>query len=279
MYSTMNKTLKGFLDVLWYIVVFALVQIVVQMAASGIYACNEGLEFGKVLNGTAGGQYSELLVVSSVMSSLITLMIFKVCRWTPVSRTYLMSRPWVTLVWVALLSFGIILPAEWVYEQLQVNMPESTQALFEGVMKEPLGYLAVGIFAPVVEEMVFRGAVLRTLLNMFDRRWHWVAIVVSALLFGAVHMNVAQGLHAFVIGLLLGWMYYRTASIIPGILLHWINNTVAYLMFHLMPQMSDGKLIDLFHGDGALMYKGLGCSLLVILPSLFQIAVRMRRAS
>jgi len=275
----MNKTSKSFLDVLWYIVMFALVQIAVQMVASGIYAYVEGLGFQEVLAGTAGGHYSELLVVSSVMSSLITLIIFKVCQWTPVSHTYLASRPWGTLVWVALLSVGIILPAEWVYDQLQVSMPESTEALFEGVMKEPLGYLAVGVFAPVVEEMVFRGAVLRTLLNAFNRQWHWVAIVFSALLFGAVHMNMAQGLHAFVIGLLLGWMYYRTSSIVPGILLHWINNTVAYLMFHIMPQMSDGKLIDLFHGDETLMYKGLGCSLLIVIPSLFQLAVRMRRVS
>ena len=104
-----------------------------------------------------------------------------------------------------------------------------------------------------------------------------MAIIFSALIFGAIHLNLAQGLHAFVIGLLLGWMYYRTSSVVPGILLHWINNTVAYLMFHLMPQFGDGKLIDFFHGDESLMYKGLGCSLLIILPSLFQIARRMKR--
>lgn len=273
----MNKTLRSFLDVLWYIIAFALIQFAVQMASAGIYAGVKELEFTEVLQAMSGGRNSELLVVSSVMGSLITLIVFKTCRWTVMSRSYLASRPFGVLVWVALLSLGVILPAEWIYERLQVNMPESTQALFEGVMKEPLGYLAVGILAPIVEEMVFRGAVLRSLLSVFDRRWHWVAIVFSALLFGVVHLNVAQGLHAFVIGLLLGWMYYRTSSIIPGILLHWINNTVAYLMFHLMPHMSDGKLIDLFHGDEMLMYKGLGCSLLIVIPSLYQLAVRMRK--
>lgn len=273
----MNRTLKSFLDIFWYIVVFAVVQIAVQVATAYIYAYVEGLEFRNVFGGMTVGLYSELLVASSVLSSLVTLIIFTACKWTMVSRKYLSSRPWSVLVWVVLLSFGIILPAEWVYEQLQISVPESTEALFEGVMKEPLGYLAVGIFAPVVEEMVFRGAVLRTLVDMFNRQWHWVAIVLSALLFGVIHMNLAQGLHAFVIGLLLGWMYYRTSSIIPGILLHWINNSVAYLMFHLMPQMADGKLTDLFHGDEMLMYKGLGCSVLIAVPSLFQLAVRMKR--
>ena len=198
-------------------------------------------------------------------------------RFAVISRNYLASHPWGTLAWVALLSVGLILPAEWVYERLQITMPESTEAMFEGIMREPLGYMAIGIFAPVVEEIVFRGAILRILLGLFSRSWHWVAIIFSALIFGAIHLNLAQGLHAFVIGLLLGWMYYRTSSVVPGILLHWINNTVAYLMFHLMPQFGDGKLIDFFHGDESLMYKGLGCSLLIILPSLFQIARRMKR--
>ena len=125
--------------------------------------------------------------------------------------------------------------------------------------------------------MVFRGAILRALLNLTGNRRHWVAIVCSALIFGLVHMNLAQGLHAFLIGLLLGWFYYRTGSILPGIALHWVNNSVAYLMFNLMPELADGKLIDLFHGSDRTMYLGLAFSLCVALPSMFQLALRMRR--
>lgn len=103
-----------------------------------------------------------------------------------------------------------------------------------------------------------------------------MAIVVSALLFGAIHLNVAQGIHAFMVGLALGWVYYRTKSVIPGIALHWVNNTVAYLMFYLMPNMSDGKLIDLFHGDSRLMYGGLFFSMCILIPSIFQLNMRMK---
>lgn len=274
----MNKPLKNFLDVLLCIAIFAVVQIFIQLAVAGIYSLVKEVDFTTVSDGLAAGKYSDLIVVSSVLSSLVTLLIFTFGKFAIISRNYLASRPWGTLAWVALLSLGLILPAEWVYERLQITMPESTEAMFEGIMREPLGYMAIGIFAPVVEEIVFRGAILRILLGLFSRSWHWVAIIFSALIFGAIHLNLAQGLHAFVIGLLLGWMYYRTSSIVPGILLHWINNTVAYLMFHLMPQFGDGKLIDFFHGDESLMYKGLGCSLLIILPSLFQIARRMKQA-
>lgn len=273
----MNRPLKNFLDVLLCIAIFAVVQIFIQLAVAGIYSLVKEVDFTTVSDGLAAGKYSDLIVVSSVLSSVVTLLVFTFGKFAVISRNYLASRPWGTLAWVALLSLGLILPAEWVYERLQITMPESTEAMFEGIMREPLGYMAIGIFAPVVEEIVFRGAILRILLGLFNRSWHWVAIIFSALIFGAIHLNLAQGLHAFVIGLLLGWMYYRTSSIVPGILLHWINNTVAYLMFHLMPQFGDGKLIDFFHGDESLMYKGLGCSLLIILPSLFQIARRMKR--
>lgn len=272
----MNRPLKSFFDVLLCIAIFAVVQIFIQLAVVGVYSVVKETDFATVSDGLAAGKYSDLIVVSSVLSSLLTLLIFTFGKFAVISRNYLASRPWGTLAWVALLSLGLILPAEWVYERLQITMPESTEAMFEGIMREPLGYMAIGIFAPLVEELVFRGAILRILLGLFNRSWHWVAIVFSALLFGAIHLNIAQGLHAFVIGLLLGWMYYRTSSVVPGILLHWINNTVAYLMFHLMPQFGDGKLIDFFHGDESLMYKGLGCSLLIILPSLFQLARRMK---
>lgn len=273
----MNRPLKNFLDVLLCIAIFAVVQIFIQLAVAGIYSFVKEVDFTTVSDGLTAGKYSDLIVISSVLSSLVTLLVFTFGKFAIISRNYLASHPWGTLAWVALLSVGLILPAEWVYERLQITMPESTEAMFEGIMREPLGYMAIGIFAPVVEEIVFRGAILRILLGLFSRSWHWVAIIFSALIFGAIHLNLAQGLHAFVIGLLLGWMYYRTSSVVPGILLHWINNTVAYLMFHLMPQFGDGKLIDFFHGDESLMYKGLGCSLLIILPSLFQIARRMKR--
>lgn len=273
----MNRPLKNFLDVLLCIAIFAVVQIFIQLAVAGIYSFVKEVDFTTVSDGLTAGKYSDLIVISSVLSSLVTLLVFTFGKFAVISRNYLASHPWGTLAWVALLSVGLILPAEWVYERLQITMPESTEAMFEGIMREPLGYMAIGIFAPVVEEIVFRGAILRILLGLFSRSWHWVAIIFSALIFGAIHLNLAQGLHAFVIGLLLGWMYYRTSSVVPGILLHWINNTVAYLMFHLMPQFGDGKLIDFFHGDESLMYKGLGCSLLIILPSLFQIARRMKR--
>ena len=157
-----------------------------------------------------------------------------------------------------------------------LKMDANTSKVFESLVKEPWGYVAVGILAPLAEEIVFRGAILRTLLGMVSKKNHWVAIMISAALFGAVHGNAAQLVNALLMGLLLGWMYYRTKSLVPGILMHWVNNTMAYVLSNLLPQ-SDGKLIDLFHGDEKTLYYAVGFSLCILIPSFVQMVLRLAR--
>jgi uncharacterized protein len=78
------------------------------------------------------------------------------------------------------------------------------------------------VLAPILEELLFRGVLLRAFLRHHPR---WAAISYSALLFGAAHMNVYQFLLAFLLGLLLGWLYERSQSLLPCIALHAALNT------------------------------------------------------
>ena len=152
-------------------------------------------------------------------------------------------------------------------------LPNIVEAEFEMIMQNRWGYLVVGLLAPLVEEMVFRGAILRSLLRWKENPW--VGIVISALLFALIHMNPAQMPHAFLIGLLLGWMYYRTDSIVPGVVYHWVNNTVAYILYNIYPT-PDLTLVELF-GSEQKVLMALGCSLLIFLPSLFQLNQRLSK--
>jgi uncharacterized protein len=79
------------------------------------------------------------------------------------------------------------------------------------------GILMICVLAPVIEEMLFRGLILRGFLARYPR---WPAIVVSALLFGASHLNLYQFVLASFSGIVLGWLYERTRSLIPCIALH-----------------------------------------------------------
>ena len=270
----MEKNNKLILNVLGYLVAFIAVQFVVSLVA--LYL-GDSIKYppsasGKALTLSASGK---ALTLSSVVSSVIIIALFVWLKWAPISRNYIQQKPWDVLVWTILAGLGAILPLQWLYEQMNITMSDDVKHLFESIMGSRWGYLALGILAPVAEELVFRGAILRSLMAYFNYRLPWIPIVVSALLFGAVHGNVAQFANAFVMGLLLGWLYCRTHSIVLGVALHWVNNTVAYAMYKLMPEMNDGQLIDLFHGDNKLMYMGLFCSLLVLLPSLFQLNKRM----
>ena len=55
------------------------------------------------------------------------------------------------------------------------------------------------------------------------------AILIASAIFGIVHMNPIQIPFAFAIGLIFGWLYYRTGSVVPGIIGHFINNSIACL--------------------------------------------------
>ena len=268
---------RGLTDIVLYLIIFIVVQIIMMYAGAGIWAGIKGEGYQATLQAASTGGNAILTALVSVFSSVITLIIFLKTKWTPLTRGYLLSKPWGTLLWVALFSLGTIIPLSFLYEQLGIEMDENTQQIITSMMKEPWGYVAVGILAPLAEEVVFRGAILRTLLGIMSKKNHWVAIMISAAIFGIVHANLAQFINALLMGLILGWMYYRTGSLVPGILLHWVNNTMAYVLANIMPQ-SDGKLIDLFHGDEKTMYYAVGFSLCIMIPSFIQMIIRLKKA-
>jgi membrane protease YdiL (CAAX protease family) len=103
-------------------------------------------------------------------------------------------------------------------------------AMFERMMSGGLPTaVTVCLIAPIVEEMLFRGIVLRSFLHQYSTR---NAVVFSALLFGAAHLNIYQFLAGSLLGLLLGWLYERTRTLWPCILLHGAYNSgIAWLSF------------------------------------------------
>nr|WP_296089074.1 type II CAAX endopeptidase family protein [uncultured Prevotella sp.] len=267
---------KGILDVVLYIILFIVIQMIVMYAGAGIWAAVKHVGYMATVQDMATGGNAILLALTSVFSNVITLALFLRIKWTPVTRDYLLSKPWLQLLWVALFTLGAIIPLTFLYEQLGIEMDDSAERLFASLMKEPWGYVAVGILAPLAEEIVFRGAILRTLLDMMSKKNHWVAIMISAAIFGVVHGNMAQFVNALLMGLILGWMYYRTKSLVPGILLHWVNNTVAFILANILPQ-TNGKLIDLFHGDEKTVYYAVGFSLCIMIPSFIQMVQRLKK--
>ena len=252
-----------------YLVMFFAIQMIITFAVMGVWY---------VFTGEVPTQGLSL-VICALLYSLVTMFVFWKWRWTPLSGHYLKTRPWSVLFWSAVASLGFILPSEWLQEQIP-ELPNYLNDSFKGIVNTTGGYLALAIIVPVAEEFVFRGAILRVLLKSFDAQHSvknaWIAIAISALLFAVAHMNPAQIPHAFIVGLLLGWFYWRTGSILPGVVYHIVNNTVSYIIMRLYPNLEDLTLTDFF-GSEANVLKALGFSLLVFLPALYQLHLRMKR--
>ena len=217
-----------------------------------------------------------MLITTTGVIGVVTIVIFLWTRYTVVSPTWLRTRPWMVLTWSVVASMGALIPSIWIQEQMP-ELPNFAEQEFSTIMATPWGYLVIGLLAPLSEEIVMRGAILKELLKS-EKLGVWPAITISALMFALIHMNPAQMPHAFLIGLLLGWMYYRTGSILPGVAYHWANNSAAFVMFAFYPD-PDIKLVEIFKGSELHVYMAIGFSLLIFLPALYQLHLWMRRAS
>ena len=91
-------------------------------------------------------------------------------------------------------------------------------------------FLVVAIFAPFFEEWLCRGMILRGLLTKMKPAW---AIIISALFFALIHMNPWQALNAFIIGLVMGYVYYKTGNLLLTMLIHFINNGLGVVLGHI----------------------------------------------
>ena len=141
------------------------------------------------------------------------------------------NHGWAKLIFVCIAG---TIAAAYLIEPLVSLLPQMPQWL-EDTMKTMLqncpvwvSLLSVSIFAPFFEEWLCRGIVLRGLLNRNVSPA--AAIAVSAAFFAILHMNPWQAIPAFLLGVLFGYVYYKTGSLKLTMLMHCVNNTMAVVM-------------------------------------------------
>jgi membrane protease YdiL (CAAX protease family) len=94
-----------------------------------------------------------------------------------------------------------------------------------------LGIVNLCLFAPILEEILFRGFISKSLLPYGSA----FAIVSSAILFGIMHGNLVQAIPTILLGLVLGYIRVQANSVIPTILIHSVNNILAVISM-LLPE-------------------------------------------
>jgi len=97
--------------------------------------------------------------------------------------------------------------------------------MFRSMLESGLLSVVVVIFiGPFIEEVIFRGLILRSFLTNYSPVR---AVVYSSLLFALYHLNIYQIPFAFVFGLLGGWLYHRTGTLWPSLGAHVVVNAIA----------------------------------------------------
>ncbi len=133
-----------------------------------------------------------------------------------------------------LLSLGIIILSDELDRIIQIIVPAPDYILDLNELLQPdsflgfvLLFIAVAIIAPLGEELLFRGF----LQKILEKQWKDVtrAVLITALIFAVIHMNPYWFAQIYILGIILGFLSWKTNSVIPPLILHGMNNTTALL--------------------------------------------------
>lgn len=169
-------------------------------------------------------------------------------------RTLLLTRPRAATVPVAILLAVVIHPVALAFGSVVSQLYPIAQdvsekigevtALVDQAPNFAAVILVMALVPAICEELAFRGFVLSGLRSGGQR---WVAIVVSALFFGAVHSILQQSIAAFAVGLVIGYLAVQTRSLIPCVLFHLVYNTLSLCIGLALPRwIEDYPVLHLF---------------------------------
>lgn len=150
----------------------------------------------------------------------------KTIRLNPISSKILFST--------VLFSLGLIIISDEMDRIMQTIIPAPEYITDLNHLLKPdtllgfiLLFIAVSILAPIGEELLFRGF----LQQFLERYWSDTtkSILVTSFVFSAIHFNPYWFAQIYFLGIMLGFLAWKTKSVIPSVILHALNNTMAML--------------------------------------------------
>ncbi len=169
--------------------------------------------------------------ISFILSLIFILLILKKISKKHLDFPQHSWSNWTTNIWLGI-SVVMILSYLLIYNNtlgiLVSYLP--INPLFQSFQESPefnINYIVFGVIinGPIVEEVVSRGIIIQKLQKRFSQ---YKVILISALTFATVHFDIQQGINAFFIGCILGYIYLKTKSLLLCIFLHILNN--AYII-------------------------------------------------
>lgn len=238
-----NNKRWGFLMAMGIMLLFWAVEYGILMLAFGIQAVILA-SMGKEV--TLNDDVSTLQIFVTLASTVVFLWIAWAKKWVLPEDYRKKGMPGIhALLLVVMLlgtSFGVSTLAEF------MGLPDFAGDIIESMVGNPWGVLAISIVGPIGEELLFR----ETAIPLLQKNG-WSAsgaIFISALLFGITHMNPVQIFYAGILGLMLGWVFVRTKSILPCMGLHILNNLLSVILFY-CSDTPDATYVEMFGTIGA----------------------------
>ncbi len=218
------KRSKAFGISLLWLLLFAGVQIVLSIAASVTSIAANGLSDIEELS---AGTVPAVLVLANVITPLLAIMIVKIGG-NKLSASLGIKKISLTGIVVSVVFAAALAPViSWLLELIPI--PESIMEFYDDLMDmaivpdNKLSLLATVLLAPVCEEMIFRGAIFHTLDKAFSTA---SSVLITAFLFGLIHLNPVQSTYAFVLGIVLNLVCIRFNSLWASILCHICFNLI-----------------------------------------------------
>lgn len=176
-------------------------------------------------------------LISGVLTAVVILIFYRLCGKRPGEALMLRPVPAPTLLAGAALAPGLYLAVTVVLSALPESWLDSYNEASAGIDSGTLvGVVAVAVVAPIVEEFVFRGLMMNRLSGVMPG---WLAVLLSAAIFGICHGHPVWFGYAFVLGVFFGFMDLRAGSILPSILGHVAFNSISQIL-SFVPETEEG---------------------------------------
>jgi len=114
-----------------------------------------------------------------------------------------------------------------------------------------LNLVLVAVFAGIGEELFFRGVLQRLFIKLFKNPW--VGILVTAFIFSAIHLQFYGFIPRFILGILLGLLYWYSGSLWPAIIAHFIYDAFAVVMIWFNPALAEEDSVAVSFGNKTLL--------------------------
>lgn len=164
------------------------------------------------------------------------------------------SKSWLPLIAAIAGIFSIA-----VFEE-NLQLEDELAEQFASMMHSVVGIISISIVGPIIEELCFREAIMGGLLRKGVKPW--VAIGLSAAIFGLIHGNPVQIVGAGLMGVIFGIVYYKSGNIILSSVLHILNNSFA--TFIALTYGMETSLSDIFGSNTITIVSGIICAIFSI---------------